>query len=75
MPPEVAATAIRLPRAVRVNQAFSADIRVASSTPTEADLQVFKDGFVVKQMKVELDVGENSFRIPGLYFEDKGFHI
>ncbi|MCZ6508132.1 MAG: VWA domain-containing protein, partial [Acidobacteria bacterium] len=74
VPPEVAATDLSLPQSVRVNQGFSAELRLASTVATTANLRVFKDGFVVEERELQLDPGENLVEIDGLYFLEKGFH-
>ncbi|NLE59343.1 MAG: VWA domain-containing protein, partial [Planctomycetes bacterium] len=74
LPPEVAAAEIALPPAIRVNQGFSADVRIASTVETPARVQVFKDGFSVHQQDVALVPGTNTLTIPDLTFEEKGFH-
>ncbi len=74
LPPEVAAADLALPPSVRVNQAFSADLRVASTVTTTAELRTYKDGFAEPAREVELRPGANVFRLPGLFFRDKGFH-
>jgi Ca-activated chloride channel family protein len=74
LPPEVAAADLTLPPSVRVNQAFSADLRVASTVATKAELRTYKDGFAEPPREVELRSGANVFRLPGLFFRDKGFH-
>ncbi len=74
LPPEVAVADLLLPPKVRINQGFSADIRIASTVETTASLGVFRDGYAVGQLDVELKPGENLFKVPGLYFREKGFH-
>jgi Ca-activated chloride channel family protein len=73
-PPEVAAAELSVPADVRVNQAFSADLRIASTTQTDARIAVFRDGYAVAEFAHALRPGDNTVRIPGLYFRDKGFH-
>ncbi len=75
LPPEVAAVDLALPRTVRVNQGFSAEVRIASTVRTRAELRVFCDGYAVDRRTVELTPGENDFKIPGLYVRAKGFHV
>ena len=73
-PPEVAAADLSLPPTVRVNQGFSAELRVASTVETSADLRIFKDGYSQPPQTVELHPGENTIHLTGLYFREKGFH-
>ncbi len=73
-PPEVAAADLQLPASVRVDQGFSADVRIASTVETPAELRVFKDGYLQQELKVQLRPGENAFKATGLFFRDKGFH-
>lgn len=74
IPPEVAATDITIPSTVRVNQGFSADVRVASTVETPARIAVYRDGFAAAEFTQQLHPGVNSIRLPGLFFRDKGFH-
>ncbi|MHC4416311.1 MAG: vWA domain-containing protein, partial [Planctomycetota bacterium] len=74
IPPEVAAAELSLPPAVRINQGFSAELRLASTVETAARLRVFKDGFAVDDRDVPIAAGDNLFELPGLYFLEKGFH-
>ncbi len=74
MPPEVAAAELTLPTGIRVNQGFSADLRIASTVATPAKIIIYRDGFAIAEESRQLKVGENSLTIPGLYFRDKGFH-
>jgi Ca-activated chloride channel homolog len=73
-PPEVAASDLGVPSSVRVDQGFSAEVRIASTVETPAELRVFKDGYLQQERQVSLRAGENVFRVPGLYFREKGFH-
>lgn len=73
-PPEVAVADLAPPPFVRVNQGFSAKLRVAGTVETAARLTVFKDGYAAYQDDVRLAPGENVLSIPGLYFREKGFH-
>jgi Ca-activated chloride channel family protein len=73
-PPEVAATELTLPSGIRVNQGFSAEVRVASNVATKAKLVVFRDGFALAEQPHELKPGTNALTLPGLFFRDKGFH-
>lgn len=73
-PPEVAAADLALPSNVRVNQGFSADLRIASTVDTKAEMHVFKDGYAEPPREIELKRGENQFKIPGLFFREKGMH-
>jgi Ca-activated chloride channel family protein len=75
LPPEVAAVDLALPPSVRVNQGFTAEIRIAGTVRTRAELHVFRDGYAVHRRDVDLLPGENDFKIPGLYVREKGFHI
>ncbi|UCG15621.1 MAG: VWA domain-containing protein [Phycisphaerales bacterium] len=75
LPPEVAAADLALPPTVRVNQGFTAEVHIASTTRTRAELRVFRDGYAVDRRAVELMPGENNFKIPGLYVREKGFHV
>ena len=74
LPPEVAAAELVLPPTVRVNQGFTAQVRIASTIDTPAELRVFRDGYEVGRRSVELSAGENDFKLPGLYVRDKGIH-
>lgn len=74
VPPEVAVTALQTPATVRIDQGFSADVRVASTVHTTAELTVYKDRVLVHQQQVELSPGDNTIRVPGLHFGQKGFH-
>lgn len=74
IPPEVAAAELTVPPGVRVNQGFSADLRIASTVQTPAKVAVFRDGYAVAELSVDLRPGDNTLRIPGLFFRDKGFH-
>ena len=73
-PPEVAAADLSLPPTVRVNQGFSADLRIASSTAATAEVRIFKDGYSQPPQTVELHAGDNSLHLTGLFFREKGFH-
>jgi Ca-activated chloride channel family protein len=73
-PAEVAIADIQAPASVRVDQGFSADIRLASTVETTAELRVFKDGFLHKEQQVTLKPGDNVVKVPGLFVKDKGFH-
>lgn len=72
-PPEVAVVDVGVPQRARVNQAFTANVTVASTVATPAQLAVYRDGFLVEERDVSLAVGQNRFDVPGLYFRDKGF--
>lgn len=74
MPPEVAIADVSLPPSVRVNQGFSADVRVISTVATPAKLVVFRDGVSSYEADIEIKPGENIVRAPGMYFREKGFH-
>jgi Ca-activated chloride channel family protein len=73
-PPEVAAADLVLPPTVRVNQGFTAQVRIASTVASPAELSVFRDGYEVGRRDVELSAGENDFKLAGLYIRDKGIH-
>lgn len=74
IPPEVAATELAIPSAVRVNQSFAADLRIASTIETPAKIAIYRDGYASGEISQTLHPGENTIQIPGLYFRDKGFH-
>jgi Mg-chelatase subunit ChlD len=74
VPPEVAAVELTLPTGIRVNQGFSADLRVASSVATAARIVIYRDGFAVAEEAHQLNAGMNALTVPGLFFRDKGFH-
>lgn len=74
IPPEIAASDLTLPASVRVNQGFSADVHIASAASAQATVVVYKDGFAVQEVPVNLQPGMNTVRVPGLYFREKGFH-
>ncbi len=74
VPPEVAATELTLPSGIRVNQGFSADLRIASTVATPAKIIVYRDGFAIAELPHQLKAGENTVPIPGLFFREKGFH-
>lgn len=75
LPPEVAAADLALPPTVRVNQGFTAQVRIASTVATRAELCVFRDGYAVDQREVELAPGETDIKVPGLYVREKGLHV
>lgn len=74
IPAEIAIAEIQTPSSVRIDQGFSADIRIASTAATSAELRVFKDGFLHREIPVALKPGETVVKIPGLSVKDKGFH-
>ncbi|HZW06900.1 MAG TPA: hypothetical protein VFF65_07225, partial [Phycisphaerales bacterium] len=74
IPPEIAAADLTIPQSVRVNQGFSADLRIASTVETTAQIAVFRDGFAAGEFTQPLKPGDNRVRIPSLYFREKGFH-
>jgi Mg-chelatase subunit ChlD len=74
VPAEVAAVELTLPTGIRVNQGFSADLRVASTVATPAKVIVYRDGFAIAEEARQLKVGTNALTLPGLFFRDKGFH-
>lgn len=74
IPPEVGAAELAVPPSVRINQSFSADLRIASTVQTEAKIVVYRDGYATAEFGHTLKPGENTIPIPGLYFRDKGFH-
>jgi Mg-chelatase subunit ChlD/uncharacterized membrane protein len=74
LPSEVAAASLTIPPSIRVNQTFTADLRVVSSTQTSARIAVYKDGYEWAELTQDLKAGENAVSIPGLFFRDKGFH-
>ncbi|MBI5862944.1 MAG: VWA domain-containing protein [Planctomycetes bacterium] len=73
-PPEVCVSEVAAPASVRVDQGFSADVCISSTTASSAELRVFKDGFLHREQKVELKPGRNVVKVPGLFVKDKGFH-
>ncbi|NOX58928.1 MAG: VWA domain-containing protein [Planctomycetes bacterium] len=73
-PAEVAVTALNLPNSVRVDQGFSAEVRIESTVDTSAEMRVFKDGYEQQRRSVALRKGENRFKLSGLFLRDKGFH-
>lgn len=73
-PPEVAVAEVVLPQSVKVNQGFTAEVRVASSVETTARLSVFKDGVAVHEQDIVVSPGEATVRVPRMFFRDKGFH-
>lgn len=73
-PPEVSAVDVQLPGSVRVDQGFTADIRLASTLETDAELRIFKDGYQQQELKIHLKPGTNTVRVPNLSFHEKGFH-
>lgn len=74
-PPEVVVTGLALPARVRVHQGFSVDARATANVETAARLSVFKDGFAVAEREVRVARGTNVFRVEGLAFDEKGFHV
>ncbi|HYE62954.1 MAG TPA: VWA domain-containing protein [Phycisphaerales bacterium] len=74
MPAEVAAAELTLPSGLRINQGFTAELRVASTVATPARLVVYRDGFAIAEESRQLKPGENTIALPGLYFREKGFH-
>jgi Ca-activated chloride channel homolog len=74
IPSEIAAVDLTLPQSIRVNQGFTADLRIASTVETQARLTVFLDGFKTAEIPAALRPGQNTISIPGLYFRAKGFH-
>jgi Ca-activated chloride channel family protein len=73
-PPEAAAVDLTLPRSVRINQGFTADLRIASTVEGAAKVVLYKDGVSAGEFPLTLKAGDNTLPIPGLYFRDKGFH-
>lgn len=73
--PEVAATEVTVPQKVRINEGFTARIRIVGNIATRGELSVFKDGYVVERRQVKLHKGENTFDVGGLHFREKGFHF
>src|SRR5205814_7804219 len=55
-------------------QSFSADLRLASTVETTATIAVYRDGYASGEFAQPIHPGENTVRIPGLYFREKGFH-
>jgi Ca-activated chloride channel family protein len=74
LPPEVGAASLTIPPTIRVNQTFTADLRLVSTTETTAQVVVYKDGYASAEFSQPLKAGENSVQVPGLFFRDKGFH-
>lgn len=74
LPPEVAAADLVIPNTVRINQGFTADLRIASTVETDAVLAVYRDGLVSAEIKQTLKRGMNTVQVPGLFFREKGFH-
>ncbi|MCH8823504.1 MAG: VWA domain-containing protein [Planctomycetes bacterium] len=74
IPPEVAISEVALPSTARTNQGFTARIRLVSNVETEAQLSIFKDGYVFSNRNTQVSKGETIIEVPGLYFLDKGFH-
>ncbi len=72
--PEVAAVELTLPPGIRVNQGFSANLRIASTVATPARIVVYRDGFAIAEESRQLKPGDNPMAIPRLFFRDKGFH-
>lgn len=72
--PEVAAVRLQLPPSVRVNQGFSGEVVLSSTTETSAELRIFRDGFRIVQQQVELKPGQTTVPISDLSYDAKGFH-
>lgn len=71
---EVAAAEIVIPSSPRVNEGFSADVRIVSNVATGAKVVVYRDGFAIAERAQEIKAGVNAVSVPGLSFREKGFH-
>ena len=73
-PEEVSVASVVVPQNARINEGFSARVRLASSVATRGEVAVFKDGFLVQRRAIDIAKGENTVEIDGLFFREKGFH-